>query len=114
MKQREKWSGNMGRAAGELPRHQGEKQNGSEGKYRYSEIKKTDLSGETEELAEEKGLKHGKNHCFSVLFAVLMAAVPVAVYFIRRNRSDSGMETGNPCGGRCADGRRDILSCEKR
>ena len=68
-------------AAGELPRHQGEKQNGSEGKYRYSEIKKTDLSGETEELAEEKGLKHGKN-LFSVLFAVLMAAVPVAVYFI--------------------------------
>ena len=62
-------------------RHQGEKQNGSEGKYRYSEIKKTDLSGETEELAEEKGLKHGKN-LFSVLFAVLMAAVPVAVYFI--------------------------------
>lgn len=50
-------------AAGELPRHQGEKQNGSEGKYRYSEIKKTDLSGETEELAEEKGLKHGKT-CF--------------------------------------------------
>ena len=55
--------------------------NGSEGKFRYSEIKKTDLSGETEELAEEKGLKHGKN-LFSVLFAVLMAAVPVAVYFI--------------------------------
>ena len=23
------------------------------------------------------------------------------------------MEMGNPCGGRCADGRRDILSCEK-
>lgn len=68
-------------AAGELPRYQGEKQNGSEGKYGYSEIKKTDLSGETEELAEEKGLKHGKN-LFSVLLAVLMAAVPAAVYFI--------------------------------
>ncbi len=68
-------------AAGELPRYQGEKQNGSEGKYGYSEIKKTDLSGETEELAEEKGLKHWKN-VLSVLFMVLMAAVPAAVYFI--------------------------------
>ncbi len=36
-------------------------------KYRYSEIKKTDLSDETEELAEEKGLKHGKKLVFSAV-----------------------------------------------
>ena len=68
-------------AAGELLRYQGEKQNGSEGKHGSSESKKTDLSGETEELAEEKGLKHGKN-VLSVLLGVLMASVPAAVYFI--------------------------------
>ena len=68
-------------AAGELLRYQGEKQNGSEGKHGSSESKKTDLSGEAEELAEEKGLKHGRN-VLSALLAVLMAAVPAAVYFI--------------------------------
>ena len=51
------------------------------GKYRYSEDQENGSFRRDEELAEGEGLKHGKT-CFPVLFAVLMAAVPVAVYFI--------------------------------
>ena len=67
-------------ATGELPGYQGEKQNESERKYRSSESQKTNLSGETEELAEEKGVKQGKN-MRSVLLLILMAVVPAVIYF---------------------------------
>ena len=67
-------------AAGELPRYQGEEQNESERKYRSFENPKTDYSGGTEELEEEKKVEHGKS-MLSVLLVILMAAVPATVYF---------------------------------
>ena len=67
-------------AAGEPLRYQGETQNESERKLGSSENRKTDLSGETEELAEEKKLKSGK-YAVLVLFVILLAAIPAAVYF---------------------------------
>ena len=102
-------TGAAGRAAATS---RGEKQNGSEAKVQiFLRIKKTDLSGRTEKKnwQRRKGLKHGKN-LFSVLFSVLMAAVPVAVSL--SSESIRILEMGNGesfCGGRCADGRRDIL-----
>ncbi len=68
------------RAAGEQLRYQGETKKESEGKPGSSENRKTDLSGETEELAEEKKLKSGK-YAVLVLFVILLAAIPAAVYF---------------------------------
>lgn len=66
--------------AGDPPRYQGEWQNDSEGKCGSFESRKTDLSGETEELAEKKKLKRGK-YARSALPAILMAAIPAAIYF---------------------------------
>ena len=68
------------RAAGEQSRYQGETQNESERKLGSSENRKADLSGETEELAEEKKLKSGK-YAFSALFVILLAVIPATVYF---------------------------------
>ena len=91
-------------AAGELPRHQGEKQNGSEENGSFRRDRRTGR-GERAEAREKL--------VFSAVCGFDGSCSGGSLLY-RRNRSDSGMEMGNPCGGRCADGRRDILSCEKR
>ena len=69
-----------GAEAGESARYQGEKQNETERKYGSFESKKTDPPGEAEALAEENKIKSGK-YAILVLLVIVMAAVPVAVYF---------------------------------